>query len=178
MHQLLLLRHAKSCHKDKSLDDFDRPLGKRGRRDCKRIGKWLAGAGVKPDVIISSPSKRTRQTVKRVLKHTDLNPLEVQWEDKVYDASAKTLLKLLAGIPEEAETVMLVGHHEGLESLILRSIEWSEIPAVSKLIPTCAIAWLEIDREWSSIKKSEVHLKTIVKPRELHQAKITNRASA
>jgi phosphohistidine phosphatase len=167
MHQLLLLRHAKSSHKDKSLADFDRPLAKRGRRDCKRMGKWLNREGIKPDVVISSPSKRTRQTVKQVFKKIGMSPLKVQWEDNVYEASAKTLLKVLAGLPEEAETAMLVGHHEGLESLILRAIQWSEIPAVSKLIPTGAIAWLEIDGEWSSINQSTVRLKLIARPREV-----------
>tara|TARA_B110000977_G_scaffold112062_1_gene145269 strand:- start:74 stop:604 length:531 start_codon:yes stop_codon:yes gene_type:complete len=167
MHQLLLLRHAKSSHKDKSLADFDRPLAKRGRRDCKRMGKWLSREGIMPDVVISSPSKRTRQTVKQVFKQVGKIPSNVQWEDEVYDASAKTLLRLLAELPEEAETAMLVGHHEGLESLILRAIEWSEIPAVSKLIPTAAIAWLEIEGEWSSITQSTVRLKSIVRPREV-----------
>jgi phosphohistidine phosphatase len=136
------------------------------------MGKWLAKMRVKPDVIISSPSKRTRQTIKRVLKHMDISPLVIQWDDNVYDASAKTLIKILASVPEEAETVMLVGHHEGLESLILRYIEWSEIPAVPKLIPTGAVAWLEIDQAWSSIKKSEAHLKSITRPRELVSAQM------
>lgn len=167
MHQLLLLRHAKSSHKDKSLADFDRPLAKRGRRDCKRMGKWLSREGITPDVVISSPSKRTRQTVKQVFKKTGMSPSNVQWEDDVYDASAKTLLRVLADLPEDAETAMLIGHHGGLESLILRAIEWSKIPADSKLFPTGAIAWLEIEGEWSSINQSTVRLKSITRPREV-----------
>ena len=39
MKTLFLLRHAKSSWKDDSLDDFDRPLKKKGLGDAQLIGK-------------------------------------------------------------------------------------------------------------------------------------------
>ena len=51
LHRLLLLRHAKSSHKDQTLRDFERPLNKRGRKDCRRIGKWLKSEEMMPDPI-------------------------------------------------------------------------------------------------------------------------------
>jgi phosphohistidine phosphatase len=41
MKTLLLLRHAKSSWKDTDLDDHDRPLNKRGKRDAPRMGQLL-----------------------------------------------------------------------------------------------------------------------------------------
>ena len=41
MKTLLILRHAKSSWDDPALDDHERPLNKRGRRDAPRIGKLL-----------------------------------------------------------------------------------------------------------------------------------------
>ncbi|MBT4161125.1 MAG: histidine phosphatase family protein [Gammaproteobacteria bacterium] len=167
MHQLLLLRHAKSSHKDKSLIDFDRPLSKRGRKDSVRIGDWLKDQGLMPELIISSPAKRAQQTVKRIQNSLGIDPGAIQWEDCVYDASVRTLLKTLSEVPEETGIVMLVGHHEGLESMILRMSRWSDIPADPKLIPTAAVAHLEIDGPWSDIRKCKASLKSITRPRNL-----------
>ena len=169
MHQLLLLRHAKSAHKDKSLMDFDRPLAKRGRKDTVRIGRWLSDENLIPDLVISSPAKRARQTAKRVCKQVGIAADKIQWEDCVYDANVRTLLKMLTEVPEETGTVMLVGHHEGLETMILRMSRWADIPADSKLIPTCAVARLEIDGPWSEIKKCQARLRSITRPRGLAQ---------
>ena len=52
--RLYLIRHAKSSWKDPDLDDFDRPLNKRGKTDAPLMGKRLKEQGVKPDLIISS----------------------------------------------------------------------------------------------------------------------------
>ena len=91
----------------------------------------------------------------------------IQWEESVYDANARTLLKLLVDVPEETHTVMLVGHHEGLETMILRMSRWADIPAEPKLIPTSAVAHLDINGRWSEVKKCDARLRSITRPREL-----------
>ena len=60
MKSIFLLRHAKSSWKDDSVDDFDRPLTKRGRRAAAAIGTYLADAGLVPAQILCSSSQRTR----------------------------------------------------------------------------------------------------------------------
>lgn len=169
MRQLLLLRHAKSSHKDSSLADYDRPLARRGRKDCRRIGRWLKESGLEPDLILSSPARRTRQTAKRVVKHLNSDFDSIQWEEAIYDARVKTLFKLLAKVPDDFERVMVIGHHQALEEMILRKSKWSEIPANPKLIPTAAVAVLKIEGSWSEIKKADASLKMITRPRDLRQ---------
>ena len=41
MKTLLVLRHAKSSWSDPALDDHERPLNKRGRRDGPRMGELV-----------------------------------------------------------------------------------------------------------------------------------------
>lgn len=41
MKKLYLVRHAKSSWEDITLDDFDRPLNKRGEKDAPFMGKLL-----------------------------------------------------------------------------------------------------------------------------------------
>lgn len=172
LHRLLLLRHAKSSHEDPNLVDFERPLNKRGVKDCRRIGKWLKSEALVPDLVISSPAVRAKETALRVCKRMGYPAEEIQWEDSIYDANVRTLLKLLVEVPEETHTVMLVGHHEGLETMILRMSRWADIPAEPKLIPTCAVAHLDINGQWSEVKKCEARLRAIMRPRELAAGKI------
>ena len=53
MKQLLLLRHAKSAWPD-GVEDHDRPLADRGRRDAPRMGASMAKAGLQPDFALVS----------------------------------------------------------------------------------------------------------------------------
>ena len=48
MHQLLLLRHAKSSRDDPKLADLERPLNKRGRRGAGAMRKAMLDLGLTP----------------------------------------------------------------------------------------------------------------------------------
>jgi len=54
MKTLLVLRHAKSSSSGPALDDHERPLNTRCRRDAPRIGAFVREYGLIPDVVISS----------------------------------------------------------------------------------------------------------------------------
>jgi phosphohistidine phosphatase len=58
MTTLLVLRHAKSSWDDAALDDHERPLNTRGRRDAPRMGTLVREYGLIPDVVISSDAVR------------------------------------------------------------------------------------------------------------------------
>ena len=61
-YQLLLLRHAKSSWRQADLEDHQRPLNKRGLAAAKRMGLYLAEAGLRPDRVLCSTALRTRET--------------------------------------------------------------------------------------------------------------------
>jgi phosphohistidine phosphatase SixA len=64
--RLMIMRHAKSSWKGQVPTDHDRPLNTRGRRDAVRVGKRLAKLGWVPDLVVSSDSRRTRETWERM----------------------------------------------------------------------------------------------------------------
>ncbi len=115
MHQLLLLRHAKSSWDDPKLADRDRPLNKRGRRAAGVMRKAMRELGLTPDVVLVSPSRRTQETL-AALEPWDDTPLVEQMET-LYLATAPQLLAILRGVNETVRSVMLIGHNPGMHEL-------------------------------------------------------------
>src|SRR5262245_33468165 len=98
---LLLLRHAKSSWESSATADFDRPLAPRGRRDAPRMGRLLADRGPIPDIVVSSPAARARETIDLFLEGGDLE-LTPKFEKAIYAASVEALLEVVQGLPEKS----------------------------------------------------------------------------
>jgi len=166
--ELLILRHAKSDWDGKAASDFERPLAKRGRKDAPRVGEWLYREGVVPDVIVSSPAERARATVLRVCKSLDYKKKDILWDTDIYEAGVPDLLGVLARVSASAPTVLLVGHNPGLEELV-RYLTGDDLeePADGKLLPTAALARLEMPDDWSNLEGGCAGLVSIVRPKQL-----------
>jgi len=117
MKQLLILRHAKSSWNDASLDDWQRPLNDRGRRDAPRVGEWLRNHSRQPEVIITSDAVRARTTAEAVVKAAGYS-IEVMIEPSLYHATTQAVLDVLNDVREGVQTVLIVGHNPGLEDLV------------------------------------------------------------
>lgn len=109
MLRLILVRHAKSAWTDPALADFDRPLSKRGRAAAGWIGTALAGYGVRPDRIVCSTARRTRETLDLALPA--LPPAAVVYAQQLYDLRDDDYLAFAAAEGGAATTLMLVGHN-------------------------------------------------------------------
>jgi len=164
--ELLLLRHAKSDWESGVLADVDRPLAKRGKSDAPRVGAWLYREGLVPDHVVSSPAERARQTATKVCKRLDFKKKRIVWENAIYEAGVSELLGVLACCPEQAGIVLLIGHNPGLEELIrYLAGDDLEIPDDGKLLPTAAVARLEMPHDWSRLEPGSAHLVAITRPR-------------
>ena len=168
MSTLYLMRHAKSDWHSAAQADFDRPLNQRGARDALRMGQWLDAQGLRPEVLLVSPAQRARQTVLAVADKLDLRESDVVFDKDLYLADRKTLLKILGTIPANIESVLLVAHNPGLDSLV----EWlaSEPPPLSdsgKLMTTAAIAVFELPAGWAKLQRGGTRLQQLQRPREL-----------
>lgn len=113
---LVLLRHAKADNPP-STADVDRPLSARGHADAQAAGVWLAGRQV-PDLVICSPSKRTRQTWHGVAANlpAGTDP-QVRYERRVYQGTAADLLDVVREVEDTFGTVLLIGHNPTLSQL-------------------------------------------------------------
>jgi len=117
MKTLFILRHAKSSWKDDSLQDFDRPLNGRGRKAGELIGTLMREKKLTPDLVLSSPAVRARETIEIVMKTARL-PAELRYDQRIYEAGPLRLLEVISQIEEDKSSVLLVGHNPGLEELL------------------------------------------------------------
>lgn len=167
-HELLVLRHAKSAWNTDAPTDFERPLSKRGRRDAPRVGRYLASQGLAPDYVVSSPAERARQTVLAVCAEMDIAENAVAWDDRIYHASTGALMDVLSESPESAHRVLIAGHNPGLEMLVQTlSRERVPMPDDYKLMPTAAVARLEISAPWREIDGGTATLLSLTRARSL-----------
>ena len=113
-----LLRHAKSSWDDSSLDDYERPLNKRGEAAAPRMGAFMAQHGLAPDLVLCSSAVRARQTLELVLPHLADRP-QVVYEDGFYLAAPSAMLARLQKVDAKARHVLIVGHDPGMQGLAL-----------------------------------------------------------
>lgn len=114
--KLVLIRHAKSAWPEATADS-ERPLAARGGRDAPVAGQWLHDHVADIDLVVCSPAARVRQTWELVAPQLDALP-EVRLDERVYGASAETLLGVILELPPQASTVLVIGHNPGLEELV------------------------------------------------------------
>ena len=155
--RLVLLRHAKSDWSTELPDD-QRPLAPRGRREAPRAGRWLRGHVDHIDLVLCSPATRARTTWE-LAAATLADAPPVRLDPEVYAASAGTLQALVHGLPDEAQTVVLVGHNPAIENLItvLTGEEWT--------MKTSSIAVISWPGSWSDAEPANARLEARATPR-------------
>ena len=154
---LILIRHAKSSWADALQSDFDRPLNDRGKAEAPEMGIKLNQLGMKPDLIISSPAKRTRQTAKRIADEVGYDSDSIKWVEKLYHCIPSVFNEVISGIPDNVKTVFILGHNPGITDFVNQQSQSFSIDNM----PTCGVAGIQLDTdEWSNypIEKRKVFL--------------------
>ena len=98
MKKLTIIRHAKS---DWSFDvpDMDRPISKRGKNDAQIMAELIDTINCFPQIIYSSPSKRTVETYEYFFKYSSVfKNIEFQKSNKLYDFSGYNVLEFIRNI--------------------------------------------------------------------------------
>ncbi len=147
MKTIYLVRHAKSSWKYPSLDDFERPLNKRGRKNAPFMGKILKKLKVAPDLILSSPANRAATTA-RIIAAAINYPLEkIVYNEAIYEFSEDTLIDVISKIDDSAASSMVVGHNPAINGFA----NYIGDRPISN-IPTCGVYCLELEiSSWAKI---------------------------
>ena len=118
MKTLLLTRHGKTVRGNGQLKDYDRYLAPRGPADIKLVARELQNLKYEPDLIISSPAVRAKQTADLFAKHFHYPGGKIKYLDFLYGYySAGQLLAEINHLGQKARSVMVVAHNPSIAEL-------------------------------------------------------------
>ncbi|RTQ49669.1 histidine phosphatase family protein [Hymenobacter gummosus] len=147
---LYLMRHAKSSWNFDGLSDQERPLNNRGRTDAPQMGQALAERNIQLDLLVSSPAVRALSTAALVAKEMGYPPERIQVVDGIYEADLDRLVDVVHGLPDEAGSVLLVGHNPTITDTV-NALSPSLINEMSTAAVVClhfqANSWAEVSRQ-------------------------------
>lgn len=147
MKKLVIIRHAKSDWDNSLLDDFDRPLNKRGLSDATLMGKILKEKKILPNSIISSPAKRAITTAEIIAKEVGYGKI-ITPNQYIYEAYVNTLQEIISYIQDSNDVIFLVGHNPGVSALAYMLSDMKES------IPTCTTVEIDFDCDsWMDVSK-------------------------
>ncbi len=154
MKTVYLLRHAKSEWDKPFKSDHERPLSKRGRKNAKALRELLKERIEKIDMAYISDSERTTETFDILVKNNSI-VWNKKFTDKVYEANLNDLLDLIKNTENEYNSILIIGHNPGLESLanylIMRHNTFGDFSFFHKF-STCAFLCLHFDvNYWANI---------------------------
>lgn len=168
MRRLLLLRHAKADPREHGTSlDHQRPLAPRGREDSPRIGRFLAGESIVPDLALVSDAARTQETFALVQEAIGRS-VELRLEPAIYHDDGHDLLALVQATEASVETLLLVGHNPAVAALARLLAGSGTQPVLADMrakFPTAALAIIDCDAaDWSGVAAGKGRLYRFVTP--------------
>jgi phosphohistidine phosphatase len=162
---LVLIRHAKAVADAPT--DAERPLAGRGHRDAEAAGHWLAEREIAPDLAVVSPAVRAQETWDEIATTVAARD---RWTDKrIYDNSVDDLLAVVADVPDDMATLVLVGHNPSMHALAVTLDDGAGDPdgqaAIRDGYPTCGIAVFDVAVGWPDLASGDATLRAFAAPR-------------
>ncbi len=142
MKTLQILRHAKTETQQIDQQDFDRKLTARGLGQMTDLLLNRKANLEKAEHILVSAAERTRMTFNTLF--TLFPEMEVQFDEKLYLASRRTLKECIEKQDDGVQNILLIGHNNGLSDFV------SYLVGDAIYLPTSGYVELELPIEsWS-----------------------------
>lgn len=156
------MRHGKSAYPP-GIDDHERPLAPRGRREAALAGDWLRTTQPPISAVRCSTAARTRET----LAATAITA-PVEFDAGIYEAAADQLIELVRLTDPDLSTLLMIGHSPGMPWTawdLAADHDTEDALRLSRKFPTSALAVLHFDRPWDRIEPGTGDLATFHIPR-------------
>jgi len=149
MKTLLLVRHAKTAPAGAGQTDHERALEDQGVTDAGKLAHYLKKKDYRIDVMLVSSANRTQTTAQVLLTALGEHPPQVVVSPDLYLANSQTLWTAIQGADSAIDTLMVVGHNPGLETLAQRfmpslpKLRTGEMVRIRFNVPT----WQEVSEQ-------------------------------
>lgn len=146
------MRHAKA--EPFASTDHARTLTDRGHADAAEAGRRLRASGAVPDFAVVSSAVRTRETWDDVAAAFE-SDVEVSYDDAAYHGGVDPVLELLRASPDDADTVMFLGHNP-TAAYVAHFLDdgHGDETAVNGLLrgfPTSALVVFDVEVKWPEL---------------------------
>ena len=148
MKTILLVRHAKSSWENFSVNDEERPLNERGKKNAPEMAKRLIKKGVRIDAMLASPAKRTKTTAEYFAEEFGIDKTSIILVPELYMASRDAFTNTIRNAPEAANTIAIFSHNNGITDFA-NALSNASIDHM----PTCAVFAVESDiADWQQFE--------------------------
>jgi phosphohistidine phosphatase len=148
---VLLVRHAKSDWGDPSLDDFDRPLNDRVKRDAPAMAHRLLDKNIKMDAFISSPAKRAKKTARIFAEVYKRDKDDLLLRDELYGAGENVFKDVIAKADNAFDSIAIFSHNPGIT-------DFANLLTNTRIdnIPTCGVFAVKADcKKWKDFSEAK-----------------------
>jgi phosphohistidine phosphatase len=146
------MRHARA--EPFASTDHVRALTDRGHADAAAVGTWLAGVGVVPDHAVVSTAERARETWFDVARASG-SEADPEFDRGVYQGGVDAVLETLHAAPEDAQTMIFVGHNPTAAYLAhLLDDGEGDHDAISGMLrgfPPSAVVVFDVEVPWADL---------------------------
>jgi phosphohistidine phosphatase len=147
---LFLVRHAEAEESRPGSRDSQRRLTSSGQAQARAVGEWLRQRPA-IDVALCSTAVRARQTLAACAPD-----VPAEFVDALYQDGSDAILAALRGLPESAQTALLVGHAPAVPGLVsdLADREASSpdaVAAIDSRYPAGTVSVLTFDDPWADL---------------------------
>jgi phosphohistidine phosphatase len=147
---IYFVRHASAGeHLSNAKKDEKRPLDAEGIEQCGFVGRALAALNVQPDVIISSPLKRSTQTASLIGNEIGYEA-KLQLEAAMKPEGSFTDFRRMLDRYSKHEAIMVVGHNPSITDFLAKIIAKSGCEALIDF-KKGAVARVETERRAATL---------------------------
>ena len=142
---LLLIRHAKSSWDNESVNDFERTLNDRGKRDAPVMAKRIKDKEIVIDTIVSSPAKRAKKTASFFAEEYGLGENDTIYKTELYAAPKDVFSEVIKKFDNSFNHIAVFSHNPGITEFA-NSLTDVRIDNM----PTCSIFAIKLElKEWN-----------------------------
>ena len=166
MPRLILLRHATAERAGPKQSDHDRALTKGGRKEAAAAGQVLEKRGEQIDLVLSSDSRRTRQTWDGVFPELNVTP-EVRFLRSLFEGSE--YLPIIKSEAGQARSVLVIGHNPAMHVTAMEvaaSLVGRDGTRLRSGFPKGALAIFDFDGDWRSVRPGQMRFSAFIEPEE------------
>jgi phosphohistidine phosphatase len=149
---LLIIRHAKSSWDIGTLNDFERPLNERGKKDAPAMSQKLIAKNIFIDAFVASPAKRAKKTAELFIEAYKHDKEEIIFISKLYHAPAEIFFEVAESLEDKYNTVAIFSHNPGITEFVNMLADGVRLDNM----PTCGIFAVKLhSSSWKNFRKGK-----------------------